>query len=271
MNAPTSHGAFRVAPDLDLLASTIPVPGLGVLPANAYLIHGSEPVLVDTGIPALADATVAAVASRIDPASLRWIWLTHTDPDHIGAVAALLALAPAARVVTNYLGMGKLTMHLPLPPERFFLINPGQRLRAGDRELEAVALPSYDAPETMGVWDARARALFSADAFGALLSEDDGARAVESASAIDPGRLRDGLVAWTMVDAPWLPDVQPPAFRGRVEALACLAPELVLGAHLAPACDLFTTLACYLEAARGARPFVGPDQAALDAMLHSAA
>jgi glyoxylase-like metal-dependent hydrolase (beta-lactamase superfamily II) len=75
--------------------------------------------------------------STIDPADLRWIWITHMDFDHIGNLAAVLELAPQARVVTNYLGMGKMGL-IGLPQDRAWLLNPGQSLDVGDRRLHAL-------------------------------------------------------------------------------------------------------------------------------------
>lgn len=271
MNEPLCHGTLSVARDVTSITSTIPVPGLGVLAANAFLVAADEPVLVDTGVPALAEETVAALGRHLDPGDLRWIWLTHCDPDHIGAVDKLLELAPRARIVTNYLGMGKLSMRAALSPERFYLINPGQSLNVGDRELRAVSLPSYDAPETMGVFDPKSAALFSSDCFGALFSEDDARRGLEDVSAVDDASLGSGLVTWTAVDAPWLAQVDSAMFRASLEALRRLAPEVVLGAHLPPARGLLGRLSRHLDAARSATPFVGPDQAALEALLGSAA
>lgn len=271
MEQPVCHGTLSVARDVTSITSTIPVPGFGVLAVNAFLIDADEPVLVDTGVPALAEQTVAAVGRHLDPGDLRWIWLTHCDPDHVGAVEELLELAPRARVVTNYLGMGKLSMRAAISPERFYLINPGQSLDVGDRELRAVSMPSYDAPETMGVFDAKSAALFSSDCFGALFSEDDARRGLEDVSAIDDAMLAGGLVGWAAVDAPWLAHVDPAVFRASLSALDRLAPEVVLGAHLPPARGMLARLSRHLDAARFADPFVGPDQATLEAMLGSAA
>ncbi len=267
MNAPHFFGATSASPGVTCLAAATPVPGFGALPVNAYLIEAAEPVLVDTGLPLLASETMDALASRIDPADLRWIWLTHCDPDHLGALDALLAAAPRARVVTNYLGMGKLSLRAPLPPERFYLINPGQRLDVGDRSLVALSMPSYDAPETMGLFDPRSRSLFTSDCFGALLGEEDIASAAEHAGAIAPQRLGEGLVTWTTVDAPWLAQVDAARFRATLASLGEVDADTVLSAHLPPAHRMFSTLAAHVDAARTAGPFVGPDQAALEAML----
>ena len=40
----------QAAPDTVVLPTFHPVPGLGVLPVNAFVIKAKEPVLVDTGL-----------------------------------------------------------------------------------------------------------------------------------------------------------------------------------------------------------------------------
>lgn len=243
----------------------MPIPGLGVLPVSCHVIAAAQPVLVDTGLPALADDTIAALSSILDPADLRWIWLTHCDADHLGALPALLELAPHARIVTSFLGMGKLGMRFAVPPERMHLINPGQALDVGDRRLVAFSPPSYDAPETMGLFDPRSRVLFSSDCFGALLPE-----MVDDAAAVDPGALAVGLVTWATIDAPWLCGLPERSLATAIEPLRAFGADLVAGAHLPPARGMFETLAGHLLSARAAPRFVGPDQRALEAMLSAA-
>lgn len=233
-----------------------------MLPANAFLVRAAEPVLIDTGVVALREAFLAALAERIDLDDLRWIWLTHVDPDHVGSLYALLDAAPRARVVTTYLGMGKIGLTAPLPMDRVHLLNPGQRLDVGDRRLLAVKPPSFDAPETTGLFDEKTGTLFSSDCFGAVMHEPS-----ESAAAMSDAALREGLVTWTTVDAPWLGGERDEVFDDACARLSDLAPARVLSAHLPPAPNMFPTLLAHLRAARTAPPFVGPDQAALLQMM----
>jgi glyoxylase-like metal-dependent hydrolase (beta-lactamase superfamily II) len=256
----------HVAPDTESLCSHVPAPGLGILPVNAFVIRAAEPVVVDAGVVAQAEAFLEGLGKAIDLDDVRWIWLTHTDPDHTGCLTALLDAAPRARLVTTYLGMGKLGLRSPVPPDRVFLLNPGQRLDVGDRELLAVRPPTFDAPETTGVFDSRTRALFTADSFGAVLSQP-----AESAADVPAPDLGAGLVTWTGVDAPWLRSVTDGAFHEAVEAVLRLDPSAVLSSHLpaAPG-EMTSSLVGWLERARSAEPFVGPDQKALRAMLEAA-
>lgn len=247
-----------------VLRALAPVPGFGVLPVNAFLIKAAEPVLVDTGLAALRGPFMENLQRLVDLQDLRWIWLTHTDADHVGNLAAVLDEAPRARLVTTFLGMGKLGL-LGLPVERCYLINPGQRLSVGDRELLAVKPPSFDAPETTGLFDSRSGSLYSADCFGALLEQP-----YETAADIPATDLEAGLVTWAGVDAPWLHHVDEIRFRRIAATIRDLSPQAVLGGHLPPATGMLDTLLGHLDTARHAHEFVGPDQAALERMVASA-
>lgn len=257
MTAPTMCDPRRAADDTEILSTHLDLPGLGVLPVNAFLIHAAEPVLVDTGIPALADDFVAALRSCISVEDLRWIWVTHNDPDHVGALARVLELAPKARVVTTFLGMGKSNMVSPLlSPDRVWLLRPGQRLHVGDRDLLAMRPPTFDAPETTALFDERTRALFSADSFGALLPS-----AVEDVRAVPESALRAGSATWATIDNPWIHGSADEPIARALSALAALRPSRILSAHLPPAPgELLETLGGYLREARDAAPFEGPDQ-----------
>jgi glyoxylase-like metal-dependent hydrolase (beta-lactamase superfamily II) len=266
MDVPVMFESRTVAPDTEILPSYLPVPGMGVLADNAYLIFAAQPVLVDAGVAALRTELVAALEGLLDPAELRWIWVTHADPDHIGGLAPLLERAPNAKIVTNFLGMGKLGLLELAAPDRFHLINPGQLLDVGDRELLALRPPLFDAPETMALLDTRTRALFSSDCFGGLLREP-----CETAAAIALDELRVGMVRWATVDAPWLSVSEPRAMGRALEAVRRLEPSIVLSSHLPPARGITDRLLLNLSASCGAPGFEGPDQAALEQMLAAVA
>jgi glyoxylase-like metal-dependent hydrolase (beta-lactamase superfamily II) len=259
---------FRPIPEVDVLNITFPLPGFGFLPVNAFVLHAEEPVLIDTG-PTL-DPTGASNVHRfmevlgesIEPADIRWIWLTHADQDHVGALNAVLEAAPQARVVTSYLGVGKMGLFNPLPMDRVFLLNPGQSLPVGDRTLTAFRPPSYDAPETTGFFDQESGLLFSSDCFGGLLSS-----AQTDAGDVPPDALREGQTLWATVDSPWLNRVDRDLLGADLEVVRGFAPRAVFSSHLPPAFDMTDQLLGALEAATEAAPFVGPDQAALTAML----
>jgi flavorubredoxin len=264
MNRPTMFAPRQAAPGVDALPSYLPVPSFGLLPVNAYLIGGAQPVLVDTGLAALQDEFLRGLGSLIALEQLRWIWLTHTDPDHLGNLAAVLERAPRARVVTTFLGMGKLGL-AQLPVDRAYLLNPGEVLNVGDRQLLALRPPAFDAPETTGLFDLKTRVLFSADCFGALLDAP-----AETAAEVPPDRLRDGLVTWATVDVPWLHSVDAAAFGKALDTVRRLDAGVILSSHLPPAFGMTEGLLRHLAAARAAPPFEGPTQPELERLMAAA-
>jgi hypothetical protein len=264
MSYPAFTGTRRIDPHTVALESYAELPGLGLLPVNAYLLQAREPVLVDTGMAVLRDEFMQALRSLIDPTALRWIWITHADADHIGGLRAVLEAAPNARIVTNYLGAGKLNLQ-QFPVERTYLLNPGQALDVGDRRLRAFRPPVFDAPETMGLHDSRSGFAFTSDCFGAVME-----RPADSAMAIAPAALQRGAALWAGIDAPWLPQVDSERWPAMLNPLRSLVPTLLLGTHLPPAAGLDEALYRALDTARGSEPFVGPDQATLEAALAAA-
>lgn len=254
---PVLHPLRHIAGGWHVLPGWLPVPGLGAIPVNAFLLAGPEPMLVDTGPAILSNDVLSSIERRIDLADLRWIWLSHTDADHIGNLDRILARAPNAKVVTNFLGAGKMGLLGIGDPDRTRLLEPGEVFEVGGRRLHQVKPPYYDAPETMGFYDEADRTFFAADAFGALLPE-----AVETIDAIPSGQLREGLIAWSSVDAPWLAHMNQSTLGGMLNALDRLAPAHVLSGHLPVAHDLGPLTAILRDAyGRGTTAAVVPETA----------
>ena len=257
---------FQVAPDISVLPSQLAIPGLGHLAMNAFVLHAREPVLVDAGLHADGEAFMAALRSTIDPQDLRWIWLTHIDQDHVGSLQRVLQVAPKARIVTNFLGAGKLGLTSPVAPDRLYFLNPGQTLDVGDRMLTAVRPPVYDAPETIALHDPKSGALFSSDCFGAVLPS-----LPVRADDLPQRALAEGQTLWATIDAPWVHHIDRAVHARGCAALRELAPSMVLSSHLPPAIGMLDRLLETLLEAPRAAPFVGPDQRAFEALLRQAA
>jgi len=262
METPTLLGNHEVTADLVEISSYLPVPGHGVLAVNAFVIKGKEPVLIDTGLAVLHEPFLDALGSVVDIDDIRWIWLSHLDADHVGNLISVLERAPHARVVTNFLGMGKM-MLAGLPTDRAHLLDPGCRLVLGDRELVPLRPPYYDAPETMGFFDTRSRVLFAADAFGALLPAP-----AESAGAIADDVLRDGMIGWSAIDAPWLQQLDRGCFARSLSAVERLAPAALICGHLPAAAEsVQRRLVGHLTAAYRAGPVDGPGREEIERLI----
>lgn len=255
--------SYKVTPDIDIITSAFPIPGYGVVPINAYVIKGPEPVLVDTGAAVQNAEFMQVLRTVIDPSELRWLWLTHTDFDHMGSLHQLLVENPHLRVITTFLGVGIMSLIDPLPMDRVVLVNPGEKFTVGNRTLSAIRPPVFDNPSTTGFFDDKSEAFFSSDCFGALLQT-----VPENAADLSDKDLLDGQVFWATVDSPWLHRVDPTAFAASLEGIRQMAPKLILSSHLPPAPGRMTDqLLASLATAPTAQPFVGPNQAALEQML----
>lgn len=255
--------SYRAAPDIEVLTSNFPIPGYGFVPINAFVIKGPEPILVETGAAIDSADFMHALRSVIDPADLRWIWLSHTDFDHIGCLHQLLAENVRLRVITTFLGMGIMGLKAPLPIDRVHLVNPGETITLGTRTLTAVKPPVFDNPCTTGFFDSKAGVLFSSDCFGALLQS-----VPQNAADLSESDLRDGQIVWATIDSPWLHKVDEDAFARDLDRLRKIAPRLILSNHLPPAPgNLMERFLGSLTAAPGSHPFVGPNQAVFEQML----
>jgi flavorubredoxin len=157
--------------------------------------------------------------------------------------------------------MGKMGL-LGIPLDRVYLINPGQSLDVGDRKLIATSPPTYDAPETCGLFDTKHNTLISADSFGAIMQET-----ADAAEAINPDALREGCISWATIDAPWLNKIDQAKFNDSLSDISKLNATTILSSHLPPARGINNELLSYLKDATQVPRFVGPDQAALEKMM----
>jgi hypothetical protein len=105
--------------------------------------------------------------------------------------------------------------------------------------------------------------LFSSDCFGALLPA-----VPQAAAELDPDELRAGQVRWATIDSAWVHDVDRDAFGHTLDRLRAIEPTMVCSSHLPPAPGaMLGVFVDSLALAPAADRFVGPDQAALEAML----
>jgi glyoxylase-like metal-dependent hydrolase (beta-lactamase superfamily II) len=229
-------------------------------------LHALEPVVVDTGLGLPDRDFVQTLRSVMDPAEVRWIWLTHPDRDHTGGLFELLDAAPRARLITTFIGAGYMSTERPLPLDRLHLLNPGQKLDVGDRTLHAFRPPLFDNPATVGFYDDRSRACFSSDCFGAPLATAELAGGADVGD-VPAAELLAGQLLWATIDSPWVHNVDATRYLQTVRVLQALDADVILSTHLPPARGIGTRLFDMLAQAPGANPFVGPDQAALQAML----
>ncbi|MGH9182227.1 MAG: MBL fold metallo-hydrolase [Acidimicrobiales bacterium] len=254
---------YQAAPDVHVLPTNLALPGLGVLPINAYVLLAEEPVLIDTGMGSDGDQFIDALASIIDPSALRWVWLTHDDADHAGSIQRVFELAPQARLATHAFSALRMSSWWPVPLDRVHAIGVGDRLPVGDRTLRAVPPPLYDNPLSTGLLDEATGALFSVDSFGALLPE-----ATEDVAEVPEDTLAGGMREWATFDSPWAHLLDRQRFGQVLDGVRRLQPTRIFSSHLPAASG--TSLERFLqvlESVPDAQPAVAPNHEEFAQML----
>jgi flavorubredoxin len=253
---------YQAMPDIEVLPAHFPIPNMGFLAVNAFVIKAKEPVLVDTGMGIDSGKFMEALESVIDPQDLRWIWLTHDDADHTGNIEKVLESAPNARLAANSLAVLRLSTAWAVPMDRVYWLNSGDNIRVGDRKLTAVRPPIFDNPTTIGIYDDKSEAFFSADFFGAIIPSP-----AQNADDITEGDLAQGMAGWASLDSPWVHMVEPGVFSQSLDRIRQIDPKMIFSAHLPPAQGKTEQFLKWLATVPTSTPFVAPDQAVLEQIL----
>ncbi len=137
---------------------------------NSYLIVGSEKsALIDTVDPTqthiLIDHLDQLAVKKID-----YVIANHAEQDHSGALPAVLAKYPGAKVVVTPKGKDMLMDLLLVPEAKFITVNDRETISLGNRILEFIHAPWVHWPETMLTYLKEERTLFSCDLFGSHLA-----------------------------------------------------------------------------------------------------
>jgi hypothetical protein len=254
---------YKIAEDTYVIPGFAFSPGFGFLPVNAFLIKAQEPVLIDSGMSVDRDDFMQALRSLIDPSELRWIVLTHEEKDHTGAVQQVLEEAPDARFVVTWIMVGKMMAEWVVPMPRARLLNHGERLSAGDREIVAVPPIVFDSPATNSYYDTKTGVYFAADAFGAFLPSQASALA-----DVPEDKAMEGFNIFNRANHPWTAFVDGDKFAARLKAVVDLKPSAIGSAHLPPiVADRTDAMFKAIAAIPSMDPFILPDQAFLEKML----
>ena len=160
------------------------------------------------------------------------------------------------------MGASRMGADWPVPMPRVYFLNPGESIDVGDRKLTAVRPPLYDAPGVNGIYDDKTGAFFSVDSFGAIIPSK-----VQDAADIPAQDLAQGFYIWHAVDQPWVHLVDESKFAQLLESVRQMSPKTILPGHLPPAYGMTEELLKQVAALPSSEPFVGPNQADLEAMM----
>ncbi|MGA9278538.1 MBL fold metallo-hydrolase [Ilumatobacter sp.] len=256
----------QITPEAHLIQSFWKHPGAPVgIHMNSMVLASREPVVFDTGVAADRDGWLAAVSSVVEPDDVRWIVVTHEDPDHTGNLATAVEQLRNATVVTSWWMTERLVGTIDLDPRRMRWVASGESLDIGDRTLTFHRPPIFDSPTTRAVFDT-STGLFWAGDLGAAL----GPEAVVHADEMPADELAASFVAGHGWISPWISMVDDTKYQTEVNRIANLGittwaqthGPVYEGAHIDRAIEL-------LRGVPAADAVPQPGQADLDAVVAS--
>jgi flavorubredoxin len=217
---------YEVAEDTFVIGPWHQPPGSPVgVSLNSIVIRGEEPVIVDTGTYFNREQWLEDAFGLVEPADVRWVYLSHDDHDHVGNLRPVLDAGPAATLVTTWFMVERLSADYDLPLERMRWINDGESFRAGDRTLTAVVPPMFDSPTTRGLFDDRTGFYWAVDSFASVLANP----AVEAAD-VDRGEWTEGF-AINRMNSPWHRWLDHTKFGRHVDDVQSLGATAIASAH----------------------------------------
>jgi flavorubredoxin len=151
----------EIAPDVFRLSLYVPEIDMQF---NHFLVRDDEPLLFHAGLKGMFPALREAVATLIDPATLRHIAWSHFESDECGALNEWLQIAPQAQPVCTFIGKLVSVDDFSLRPA--FGMTPADVLSTGKYRYRF-----YPSPHIPHGWDAGVlfeetqRTLFCSDLF----------------------------------------------------------------------------------------------------------
>ncbi|PZO49687.1 MAG: flavin oxidoreductase [Phormidesmis priestleyi] len=142
--------------------------------ANSYLIRGNQIALLDPPGGSFTEIFLAALAAEIDPHAIDYIVLSHTNPNRIETLKALLALTPQATIICSNPGAIALQtadISHPIQPIKGGT-EPDLDLGQG-HHLQFILTPTPRWPDGLCTYDSYSEVLYSDKFFSAHLCSED--------------------------------------------------------------------------------------------------
>ncbi|MEO0349393.1 MAG: diflavin flavoprotein [Cyanobacteria bacterium P01_A01_bin.15] len=139
---------------------------------NSFLIRGDRVALVDTSHQKFKALYFDCLQRLIEPATIDYLVVNHTEPDHSGLIGNLLALAPQITVVGSKVAIQFLQSQLHQPFE-YQIVKSGNSLDLGQgHQLEFISAPNLHWPDTILTYDSGTQVLYTCDVFGLHYCDD---------------------------------------------------------------------------------------------------
>lgn len=134
---------------------------------NSYLLEGSEAVAIfETTKIAFAKDFIDTINQLIPVEKVKYLVLSHTEPDHTGMISELLKVHPDIIIVGTQIALNFLK-DMVNTDFKSMAVKTGDEISLGDKTLQFTALPQLHWPDTMYTYIPEIKTVVTCDSFGA--------------------------------------------------------------------------------------------------------
>lgn len=132
---------------------------------NSYFVNAHKKAIIETSKEKFWAVYLEKIKKVTNPADIEYIILNHTEPDHSGNLANLLAVAPNATVVASRIAIGYLKDQMG-KDFKHIIAKDGDTLDLGNKTLRFISAPNLHWPDSMYTYLEQDKLLFTCDSFG---------------------------------------------------------------------------------------------------------
>lgn len=140
---------------------------------NSYLLVDEKIALVDTVERSFIDEYLDSIEEIIGDRPVDYLIINHMEPDHSGALKAIVQKYPNITLVGNKKTFAFVESFY-MTPGNVLVVHDNHRLELGKFVIQFQTIPMVHWPETMVSYEETNKILFSGDAFGSYGTLDGG-------------------------------------------------------------------------------------------------
>ncbi len=140
---------------------------------NSYLVVDEKIALIDTVERSFIDEYIDSIEEIIGNRKIDYLMINHMEPDHSGALKAIIQKYPEITLVGNKKTFAFVESFYK-EPENVLVVHDDFVLELGKHRLQFQTIPMVHWPETMVTYEETNKILFSGDAFGSYGTLDGG-------------------------------------------------------------------------------------------------
>lgn len=134
---------------------------------NSFLVEGSEAIAIfETTKIAFAEDFLNTIKQLVPVNKVKYLILSHTEPDHTGMISELLKVHPDVIIVGTQIALNFLKDILNQDFQSM-AVKTGDEISLGDKTLQFESLPQLHWPDTMYTYIPELKTVITCDSFGA--------------------------------------------------------------------------------------------------------